>query len=64
MSADHHITVKFGKAIPYDVQCATLLRWERELRDSTGVRVEVFAEARGDDSKLRALMTPAQREKL
>ncbi len=64
MAADHIVTVKFGKAVPYDIQCAMQMRWERELRESTGVRIEVFAEARGDDSKLRAAMTPDQRARL
>ncbi len=64
MAADHHVIVKFGKAVPYDTQCALQLKWEQELRESTGVRIEVFAEARGDDSKLRAAMTPEQRNKL
>ena len=62
--ADRHVIVKFGKAVPYDVQCALQLKWEKELRESTGVRIEVFTEARGDDSKLRAAMTPEQRNRL
>ena len=64
MTPDHHVIVKFGKAVPYDVQCALQLKWEKELRESTGVRIEVFTEARGDDSKLRAAMTLEQRAKL
>lgn len=64
MTADHHVIVKFGPAIPYDLQCSTLMGLEKQLRHATGQRVEVFAHARGDDSKLRAMMTPEQRNKL
>lgn len=61
---DHHVIVRFGKGIPVDERGKTLLDLERGLRRSTGLRVEVFQEARGDDSKLRSLMTDAQRAKL
>ena len=61
---DHHVVVKFGKGIPVDERGKTLLALERVLRSKTGLRVEVFQEARGDDSKLRALMTTEQRNKL
>jgi hypothetical protein len=60
----HHIIIKFGQAIPYDIQCRSMLMWEKQLRAETGIRVEVFGHTRGDDSKLRALMTPEQRGKL
>lgn len=58
------VLVRFGKDIPYDARNAALLDFERKLRDLTGLRVEVFQESRGDDSKLRAMMTPEQRAKL
>src|SRR6185369_13481477 len=61
---DHHVIVKFGAGIPVDERGKTLLQMERDLRQKTGLRVEVFQEARGDDSRLRALMTPEQRAKL
>ena len=61
--ADHHVIVKFGPAVPYDVQCDELMELEKRLRRITGKRIEVFANARGDDSKLRAMMTPEQRAK-
>jgi hypothetical protein len=61
---DHHVIIRFGSAIPYDVQCAEMLALERRLREASGVRVEVFKEARGDDSRLRAAMTAEQRGKL
>lgn len=62
--ADLHVAVKFGAAIPYELQCRMLMAWEKQLRLQTGERIEVFAHARGDDSKLRAMMTPEQRSKL
>lgn len=61
---DHHVIVKFGNGIPYDLQCRMLMAWEKELRGRTDQRVEVFANARGDDSKPRNAMTPEQRAKL
>jgi hypothetical protein len=61
---DNHVIMKFGKGIPYDVRCAEMLAVERRLRQASGVRVEVFGETRGDDSKLRAMMTEEQRAKL
>ena len=59
-----HAQVRFGKEIPYDARNAALLEFERTLRRLTGLRIEVFQESRGDDSKLRAAMTPEQRAKL
>lgn len=61
---DHHVIVKFGSAVPYDIQCRMLMSWEQQLRIHTGERIEVFANARADDSKPRAAMTPEQRAKL
>lgn len=61
---EHHVIVKFGSAVPYDVQCDELMEIEKRLRRITGQRIEVYANARGDDSRLRALMTPEQRSKL
>lgn len=61
---DHHVVVKFGKGVPADARGVALMAMEKTLRTATGERVEVFQEARGDDSRLRALMTPQQRAKL
>lgn len=60
----HHVIVKFGDGIPVEHHGKVLFDLEGELRRRTGVRVEVFKEARGDDSRLRALMTSEQRAKL
>ena len=64
---DHplHVVVRFGSDIPSDVQGSAMLQFERDLRARMpGKWVEVFKENKGDDSKLRMLMTPEQRAKL
>lgn len=60
-----HVVVKFGKDIPGDVQAKGLFEFEKTLRALSGGQwIEVFKEIKGDDSKLRNLMTPAERAKL
>lgn len=60
-----HVTVKFGRMIPGDVQGVALLDFERKLRSLMGgAWVEVFKETKADDSRLRSMMTPEQRAKL
>lgn len=60
-----HVVVQFGSDIPGDVQGPALLEFERLLRRAMpGVWVEVFKDVKGDDSKLRTLMTAEQRAKL
>lgn len=60
-----HVEVKFGSAIPSPVQAAALLEFERVLRRMMpGQWVETFKEAKGDDSKLRMMMTKEERAKL
>ena len=59
-----HVTIQFGDAIPSDLQGPLLLAWERLAREQTGIRVEVFKETKADDSKLRVMMTPAERARL
>ena len=60
---DLHVLVKFGKGVPNDVQGPALLAFEKHLRQG-GLRIEVFTDFKGDDSKLRVMMTPAERAKL
>ena len=63
--APFHVVVRFGSGISGDVQARSLLQFERILRTmSGGDWIEVFKEIMGDDSKLRAMMTPDQRAKL
>lgn len=65
---DHplHVVVKFGSDVPSDVQARALLNFEKDIRSMmpNGEYVEVFKNSKGDDSKLRSLMTPEQRAKL
>lgn len=65
---DHplHVIVKFGDGIPYNVQAKGLFEFEKLLRNLSEPRlwIEVFKETKGDDSKLRVMMTPEQRAKL
>ena len=58
------ITVKFDAGIPPDIQGVVLLNFEKEVRRLTGLDCRVLKELMGDDSKLRVLMTQAQRDKL
>ena len=61
----YHAVVHFGAKIPGRVQAVALLEFERTLRRlMPGEWPEVFKEVKGDDSKLRALMTPEARNKL
>ena len=60
---DHHVMVKFGKAIHDDLQGKAMLAMERWLREQ-GMPAEVFKESFLDDSKLRRSMTAEQRAKL
>lgn len=67
-----HAIVKFGRGIPHSVQGPALLEFERTLRriyrsqfpDDPNDWLEVFKENKGDDSKLRVLMTKEERAKL
>ncbi len=68
---DLHVVVKFGKGIPPGVQGTALLEFEKIIRridraqnGLPGKWIEVFKEAKGDDSRLRAAMTKEQRERL
>jgi hypothetical protein len=59
------VIVQFGASVPAHVQGPALLAFEREMRKlAPGLMIEVFREAKGDDSKPRMAMTPEQRSKL
>ena len=64
MSKTLHVLVRFGVDIPLAVQGPALLAMEKQLRRDTGKDVRVYKDLKGDDSKLRVMMTPKQREKL
>lgn len=60
-----HVEVKFGSAIPGEIQGKALLEFERLLRAMMpGKWIETFKENKGDDSKLRMMMTKEERAKL
>jgi len=63
---DLHVVVKFGKGIPSWLQGEALLNFEKDMRRlcHSKLWIEVFKEAKGDDSKLRASMTKEQRAAL
>ena len=64
-----HVKVDFGADIPHEIQGPALLEFERDLRRRTKAMgnplwVEVFKDIKGDDSKLRMMMTALERAKL
>ncbi len=64
-----HVKVDFGSAIPHDIQGVALLNFERDLRRLAAASgkpewIEVFKGIKGDDSKLRVMMTEKERAKL
>ena len=60
----YHVLIRFGPGVPPDWQGPAMLHLEKELRQSTGLPVEVFKEYLKDDLKRRSEMTPEQRERL
>ena len=61
----NEVIVQFGSGIPTDIQACAMLSFERNMREWSGnYEIDVFKEAKGDDSRLRAMMTPDQRAKL
>jgi hypothetical protein len=58
-----NVVVKFDEGVPSEAQGPALLEFEKNLR-KTGLDIRVFKERMGDDSKLRVMMTPAQRDAL
>lgn len=60
-----HAKVEFGAGIPHEIQGPALLAFERLLRSlAPGQWIEVFKGIKGDDSKLRTMMTKDERAKL
>lgn len=58
------VIVIFGDEVSVAAQGPALLHFEQELRKSTGLDIRVFKQKMGDDSKLRVMMTPQQRDNL
>jgi len=61
---DNQVIIQFAANISGDAQAKSMLAMEKHLREITGQEIQVFKEAMGDDSRLRASMTAAQRAKL
>ena len=64
-----HVKVDFGAGVPHEIQGPALLAFERLLRAASNDRgnrlwIEVFKDIKGDDSKLRTMMTALERAKL
>lgn len=59
----NEVLVKFGSGIPGDAQAKAMFDMELALQ-KMGHDVRVFKETMGDDSKLRVLMTPEERDRL
>lgn len=64
MDNPHTITVEFGPGFHPDERGPLLMALERAARHCTGEYVEVFMHRKGDDSKLRVMMTADERAKL
>lgn len=58
------VVVRFPDAVPLEAQGSALLWFEHTLRILTKLDVRVTKDIMQDDSKLRRLMTIAQRENL
>ena len=58
------VVVRFPEAVSTDVQGPALLLLELTLRILTKLDVRVVKDLKGDDSKLRRLMTIQQRDSL
>ena len=57
------VLVTFPNTVPTDCQGPALLQLEKTLR-KTGLDIRVVKNLKGDDSKLRIMMSQAQRDKL
>lgn len=64
--AEHglQVLVRFPDGISLDAQGPALLDFERKLRLLTGQDIRVVKDLKGDDSRLRVMMTPQMRDKL
>lgn len=58
------VLVTFPEGVPTSVQGPVLLQMEKTLRAETKLDIRVVKALKGDDSKLRRMMTIEQRDKL
>jgi hypothetical protein len=61
---DYEIIMKFGPKIMGSLQAKLMFDLEKNLRETTGLPIEVFKETMADDSKLRNLMTEEERKRI
>lgn len=59
----NEVLIKFGSGIPGSAQAKAMFDLELSLQ-RMGHDVRVLKETMGDDSKLRVLMTPEERDRL
>lgn len=59
----NEVLVKFGPGIPGEAQAKVMFDMEVALQ-RMGHDARVLKESMGDDSKLRVLMTPEERERI
>lgn len=64
MSKGIEVLVTFPDSVPTAAQGPVLLDMEKRLRSDTKLDVRVVKQLKGDDSRLRVMMTQAQRDKL
>lgn len=60
----NHVIVDFGKGVSNDVQGKALLHLERYIRETLGVKAEVYKRTMPDDLARRRDMTEEQRNSL
>lgn len=58
------VLVTFPTGVPLMAQGHALFLMEKTLREETKLDIRVVKDLKGDDSRLRVMMTPAQRDKL
>ena len=64
--AEHglQVLVTFPDGVPLNAQGPALLAFEKHLRSLVPSDVRVVKALKGDDSRLRVMMTPAKRDAL
>ena len=58
------VIVRFDSEVPVAAQGKALLAFEKHLGALTGLDIRVLKDFKGDDSKVRVMMTQKQRDAL
>ena len=58
------VVVRFPDGVPLSIQGPWLLEAEKSLRKSSGLDIRVVKDLKGDDSRLRVMMTVEKRNAL